>query len=137
MPQDLRRILVPFAFLGGVAAVILMLDANLAGRATSTLEDARSALAARPTGSFAAESSAYRITGVAADLCSALTGTVRGGWMLPRTRRVMRDNPFEVRVEGEGERCRRGFSNHALHFTRRDAPPAASPGGGSVDDEAP
>ena len=57
--------------------------------------------------------------------------------MLPRTRRVMRDKPFEVRVEGEGEPCRRGFSNHALYFTRRPAAPTASPGGGPVDEEAP
>ena len=127
MTRILRRILAPLAFAGTVAAVLLLLDGNLANRVTASVEEARSALAESPVavraGSSAAESSGYRMTGVAADLCSALTGTISGSWMLPRTRRVMRDNPFQVRVEGD--RCRRGSSSHVLHFTApQDAPPA-------------
>jgi len=133
--MNLRSRLAPLAFFGAVAAVILVLDANLASRVTSSLEEVRLALA-EPLGGTPAEpavestvelpereNAAYRMTGVAADLCSALTGRGPGSWMLPRTRRAMRDSPFEVRVEGE--RCRRGSSSHALHFTRRPAEAAA------------
>lgn len=134
MPSEWRRALAPLAFAGGVAAVLLVLDGNLANRATAAVEEARSALAASPVavgeGSPEVESSTYRMTGVAADLCSALTGTISGSWMLPRTRRAMRDSPFQVRVEGD--RCRRGSSSHVLHFSSpQDAPPsprAPSPG---------
>jgi len=125
MPQSLRRALVPVAFLGSVAFVILFLDWTLASRVAASVEEARSALVESVDGSREAEFPAYRMTGVAADLCSALTGRVHGEWLLPRTRRVMRDNPFEVRVEGD--RCRRGSSNHVLSFTIR---PAALDGSG-------
>jgi hypothetical protein len=124
MPQSLRRALVPVAFLGSVALVILVLDWNLASRVAASVEEARSALVESVDRSQEAESTGYQVTGVPADLCRALTGRVHGGWMLPRTRRVIQDNPFEVRVEGD--RCRRGSSNHALSFTIRPTAPGGS-----------
>jgi hypothetical protein len=111
MSQSLRTTLVSVAFTGSVAIVLLVLDWNLASRVIAAVEDARSYFETSPE----VEPDAYRMTGVAADLCGALTGTIAGSWILPRTRGAMRQNPFDVHVEGN--RCRRGRSNHALVFT--------------------
>lgn len=120
--------------MGVALAVLIGLDSHLAGRvhevrahvdAGEARAGGEGAVRVGPASESTAEGAegaegaeVIRLEGVQADLCHALAGTIRPGWLLPRTRQAAAGLPFEVKVVGG--RCQRGRSNHVLELT----PPA-------------